>query len=831
MAKVKAKSDTETNRQPDAKKGDEAKKGDANKNVDVKDNKKPAQKESNRNQRQKDLDGVATNIKPKKTNTNINETKGQSSGSASDPNGSTKGSATKKGTSVSTGSSTTTTTGSSAATTTGSSAATTTGSSAATTTGSSAATTTGSSVVTTTGSSAATTTDSSAATTTGSSTATTTGSSAATTTGSSAATTTGSSAATTTGSSATTPTDGSAATLTGSSAATPTDGSVATLTGSSATTPTDGSAAILTGSSAATPTDMSAAGLEFVGLQPSALNVTPSLHGGTPSPQPMIGDFTVLNQDGSNASAATSQAAGAAPQGPKLFDVGEGEAIVVRPTDVGSKDGEQSYLVATMQAMALKDPDLIVENITDNRDGTFAVSMFDSNLKPVEVSVNQEDLLNTTVQMSNPRENWGQVLEAAFDKQYGEILEREGGNPGLALSAFTGVNTPVFNVNERYADDLIDALRLNKLVVIEAFQDVDSVLKKGDLEITVQPRHSYAITGYDFAEDAFRVKDANGNDTMLSKDDILSGDFYATMAGGFLRTTEFERGKSRYTKDELLGSFPTLNKNILDWSFAQALGEPGKVADVVDESRVNETLALSDIYVESGVPLFNTTNLYEGRSGGLINGLRDRKFSYPEIVDFVQGFRTEENRNFDTGLIQQFVNNAKRLKNSDFTTLWRDGVSPRIIADLADAGNGGHLGALFRSNLSLANVKKAIDRVTMRKDDFEYLAYNGKDDLQTFVDVAGRNPRDWATNLLATNVPRLDSITQILNFRVLDHIINDRNVGAGRIGPVVEWAYGKANGDLDETRQALDAFNAWATPRKKEDIWALIEAGNFDEIG
>ncbi len=532
-------------------------------------------------------------------------------------------------------------------------------------------------------------------------------------------------------------------------------------------------------------------------------------------------------------------------EGPVLFDrrTEDPGTNSVTAFDIITENNSDSYLSSAMHAMAERDPEALKEIITDNKDGTYNVSMFDHKLNPVSVKVNQGDLSKVTIQMDNPSENWGQVLEAAFDKQYDGYDGMDKDTPALAFAAFTGKESSVFQANIHFFDKLNEALDAGKMVVFSTFQDAtQSFEQTSHRKIDpvparqVQPFHSYAVSqGQDLDNSAsIRVWSEDGGMSFIDSGTALfSGEYYATVVDGDLKPTPLDPRKSHYSAPEISDANPMLHETILNWGFAKdGHREPFAPLEMpeVTKARVDEMLALNDIYFKSGVKMQEVKELYQGEKSGFLTGLRDRNLSLDEIPDFVQDFRTKDNGRFKTELLDQFVNNTKNLKAEKFKPLWEAGVNAGVVASIANRPDGGLLKELNERKLGVEGMKSAINRVVINDDNYEFVDTASISRLSDFNGVAKHKPHEWAQSLLRTNVPYLDPITAVLDSRVLREIIDDRHVGADRAGRVFEWASERADNVTEGILKELERFNERTKSKNRHDIWAHIDNGTIDEF-
>lgn len=145
----------------------------------------------------------------------------------------------------------------------------------------------------------------------------------------------------------------------------------------------------------------------------------------------------------------------------RLFEKGEGDARAVSPTDIAQGKLFDCYFLASVGAIARKDPMFLRKLITRNRDGTFSVKLHKTRLlDPFGLLGTTEETVTVSDQFPLRRgrpvfagygdeldgkpELWPMILEKAYaalgrDASYNRMSS--GGFAGIALQALTGKRT------------------------------------------------------------------------------------------------------------------------------------------------------------------------------------------------------------------------------------------------------------------------------------------------------------------------------------------------------------------------------------------------------
>jgi hypothetical protein len=130
-----------------------------------------------------------------------------------------------------------------------------------------------------------------------------------------------------------------------------------------------------------------------------------------------------------------------------LFVKGRGDANSVAMNDINQGQTGDCWMMASLAALASKDPEAIKRMIQDNGDGTYTVT-FKQKVFPFETYVDKKVTVagvfpNSLSQPGDKNgkgvgEIWPQVIEKAYAKLKGGYDKIEGGSPAEFLEAITG---------------------------------------------------------------------------------------------------------------------------------------------------------------------------------------------------------------------------------------------------------------------------------------------------------------------------------------------------------------------------------------------------------
>jgi hypothetical protein len=195
----------------------------------------------------------------------------------------------------------------------------------------------------------------------------------------------------------------------------------------------------------------------------------------------------------------------------ELFVAQDGEPPV-SPTDL-----EQGYLgdcwfIASLGAIANRNPGLIEKMIQANDNGTYTVTFYDDG-KPVRITVTPDlpTVKGDPVFVDNPQpsdagdgvhELWPQIIEKAAAQYYGDYTDLEGDWPAKALELVTGTEVTTYDSgwlpwsepDPPSANDLADVLTNGGAVLVSTDNKNRTQLYKDN--VLVQ-RHAYYVQSVD----------------------------------------------------------------------------------------------------------------------------------------------------------------------------------------------------------------------------------------------------------------------------------------------------------------------------------------------
>lgn len=176
----------------------------------------------------------------------------------------------------------------------------------------------------------------------------------------------------------------------------------------------------------------------------------------------------------------------------------------VQPTDVRQGALGDCWLISTMQGVAAANPQLIEQNIRDNGDGTYTVTLYE-NGKPVEVTVNDEFPAvqgdPTYADNEGDRELWPLLYEKAMAEHMGGSYEDLDSDwPSKAIEAITGEEVKTYdegwlpwdNKDLPPHSDLRSTLADGGVIIASTNGDGD---KASDGALV--SNHAYSVTGID----------------------------------------------------------------------------------------------------------------------------------------------------------------------------------------------------------------------------------------------------------------------------------------------------------------------------------------------
>lgn len=217
----------------------------------------------------------------------------------------------------------------------------------------------------------------------------------------------------------------------------------------------------------------------------------------------------------------------------------------VHPNDVSQGQLGDCYLLASLAAVAGKNPDLIKDMIQENPDGTYTVT-FNKKNSPFAIRKPAQEEVQITVKPEFPAtkdddnldwafadpgdiegensEFWVMLIEKAYAKWQGGYHNIEGGYPSDAMFQITGAKGESFRAGSMTAERLNDLYNNNavavsthsdlKLNLFGTEFDIPDITDKVDLYRKnggdLFTNHSYYVTGVDVENKAVSIRNPHG---------------------------------------------------------------------------------------------------------------------------------------------------------------------------------------------------------------------------------------------------------------------------------------------------------------------------------
>jgi hypothetical protein len=188
----------------------------------------------------------------------------------------------------------------------------------------------------------------------------------------------------------------------------------------------------------------------------------------------------------------------------------------ISPDDV-VKQGKEGdcYFLATLAAIANKQPEYIKDMFIDNGDNTFTVRFFKNGVaKYVTVDRLLPKVSRGTAYADASTEMWVALAE----KAYAQLAESKWSRESNSLNAYKSIDGGLMNdvINQVTALDAVaKPISLTKKTELIALAKSNTLLTAGFLNGTIkadgiQNKHAYTITGYDAATDKFFLRNPWG---------------------------------------------------------------------------------------------------------------------------------------------------------------------------------------------------------------------------------------------------------------------------------------------------------------------------------
>jgi uncharacterized protein YukE len=224
------------------------------------------------------------------------------------------------------------------------------------------------------------------------------------------------------------------------------------------------------------------------------------------------------------------------------FTRGIGDESDILPSDVHQGRVGDCYLMASLAAIAVQDPDVIRRMIRDNGDGTYTVTLhrnmrglvaWQPQFYPVEVVVTPEfPLLNGDLLFARSvdgrgdgRELWTALVEKAYAQANGGYHDIEGGWGHTAMEAITGVESQWFSPSSATLDTFADHFEAGHAITASSLmelaigrEDDDFFVDLPDpsdwnplfMDDDLYENHEYYVTDVDRASGSITVRNPWG---------------------------------------------------------------------------------------------------------------------------------------------------------------------------------------------------------------------------------------------------------------------------------------------------------------------------------
>ncbi len=176
-----------------------------------------------------------------------------------------------------------------------------------------------------------------------------------------------------------------------------------------------------------------------------------------------------------------------------MSEIDDEDPLVVGGMDhddvVQAEDTRSCYFLASVAAVADRDPELLADRITDNGDGTYDVRLYDTNLgEDVTTTVTDLPMVDGVPSQGHSEERdgagnpelWPAILERAYGEMWGGYEDIQGGTAAEGMAALFGDEGEEVRIgnghNERQLGSLHTALDGGEAVVASTGSHVVAVL-------------------------------------------------------------------------------------------------------------------------------------------------------------------------------------------------------------------------------------------------------------------------------------------------------------------------------------------------------------------
>ena len=212
------------------------------------------------------------------------------------------------------------------------------------------------------------------------------------------------------------------------------------------------------------------------------------------------------------------------------FITGEGDLLAIDPNDINQGEIGDCYLISALAEIALKEPELIADLISDNGDGTYTVNLYRhkyfnlfGELIPNPITITNElptrgdDLV--FARGADPDELWPMLIEKAVAAENGSYKGIEGGWGNQAMEQLTGVESEKYKPDRITFDQLDEFNQQGYAMTAATYHDLElKILNVTILDINNQPdndplfinntltaNHVYYVVNVDSAEETITL--------------------------------------------------------------------------------------------------------------------------------------------------------------------------------------------------------------------------------------------------------------------------------------------------------------------------------------
>lgn len=218
-----------------------------------------------------------------------------------------------------------------------------------------------------------------------------------------------------------------------------------------------------------------------------------------------------------------------------LYVKGDGDGSAIHPSDITqSYELGDCYLVASIAALALQNPELIKNMIRENGDGTYTVTfyekkkilgLFDNGYEKTEITVS--DIFS--IQNGTPiyarygdvtpteTEIWPMVIEKAYAQWKGGYDNIDGGYIHNAMEALTGMDSKDYNPSFTNIQDLANQHNNGSIITLGSLPDLKIIPDAADsnplyMNDTLVTGHAYFLTNVDSTAGTVSIRNPWGWD-------------------------------------------------------------------------------------------------------------------------------------------------------------------------------------------------------------------------------------------------------------------------------------------------------------------------------